>query len=996
MCRSALRAGLVASLVTLAAASPAAAQGGRRFAIHATRRDTVVIDSTNSATLVFGVRNLGSVAATAQPVLTLPDSWSQLFGAATIPLTANGSETWLTGISAPASAPAGTYVVRATLREPTGDVSDSIVVRIERRRAIEVLTSDSPGFVASGDQYQATFVVRNRGNAPAHIALSLSSGAGSKHTLPETALDLAAGGKTTIVASVEARDVTRSTEDVIELVATDPSDALSSSSTARILIVPRNSSHPGEEPGLPVELSLRAAGPHAGVSPVILRGAGPITPGNSTDVDFSLRAPVGQQSIFGERDEYRADFYNPAFRVGLGDEWRSFSPLTTSGFPGFGAGMSTQNQSVNVGGYVEQNRWAPNGALESGGFIGTDTSALMSASTDVVGRNTGARVAGFTARTHLYSSILEFETAASDSAHTTGNAQRIQWIGNFKPLAFDVGGIRAGTSFSGPMRGFDDAHASITALPSGPVSFQLNSTVQHNDAQPNLLFAYAQTVTLNELDANFGDAMSLGYELLSNHHDGNDDDLAVNQQGPKVRGHYRLGAVDLRGTAAVEQLTFGNGSSQPYEMYRLEAYTDLWANQSVSLFGEESTGSAFDGLSGGGAVAGATTQLRLPLGLALNFYGSANVPRYAADARNLQGDVSLSRELRNGSTIAFREHYTKYASGISIPGMNAMYLELRTPLHVRTSPSSSTGRVTGRVTDAESGRGVSNLLVHIGDESVITDSQGRVSVAGLKPGRYGVSLEGRDRASTGVLVGDVTVDVPDNGSRPATFAVALAQSGRVRASVRQMTQPTGMVGANGDSLIDAGALEDATVVLEGARDTIYQTTDASGRLDFGRIAPGKWLVRVMPAELPDFHALNVDHYEIDVHPGETRDVEFRVVPTHRAVHMMGTESAPPVIHVAPDPQIAPTTTTSMPTARAVAPRARIASIAVDTPRVASPTIELAAAAPPKLVAEAPTASSVSSCRAWDSSRGALNSVMGMACHFFAALRKIILTAVAYV
>ncbi|HXD48346.1 MAG TPA: hypothetical protein VN600_06210 [Gemmatimonadaceae bacterium] len=895
MSRRSIFSTLTAALVVACAAvAPAAAQA--RFAIAPAQRDTVAIGSSGTATMVFDVKNLTADSAVARPELVLPDGWTPLFGSASVALAPHGSDTWLAGVTAPATAAAGSYVVRAMIHDSARVIADSMIVRVDARRAVEVLTSDAPGFIAAGAQYQATFYVRNRGNVPARLTLSISSGAGSSCSIQAKTIDLAAGGRAAVVASVTAPDVARSTDDVIELVASSSGENVSASSSARVLIVPRHSSGSAIAPSLPAELSLRAAGPNAGVAPIALRGSGPIVPGSATNVDFSFRAPVGQQSIFGERDEYRADIFNGTYRLGLGDESRSFSPLTASGFPGLGATMSTDNLPVNAGVYAERDRWSPVGEFESGAFVGTDTGALVSALAAVVGRNTGARVGGLTARAHLFSSVLEVETAGSDSSNANGAAGRMELSGNYRPINYDLGVLRATPSFAGPGRGNTDLHASVAARPAGPVWFQLNSTSQHTVSQPGALFDFNQSITTNFLQANWRDLFSVGYEILTNHLGANNDLLATDQRGPRLGAHARFGFIDLRGTAAYQQLVFGNGTTQPYEMYRVEALADLGMGRAVSLFGEESTGSEFDGLGGGGALAGASSQLALPLGFALNWYGSVSVPRYAGAGRNVQGDVSLSHELRNGTTMLFREHFARYDRGLSVPGMNALYLELRTPLHIPTAPSRSSGRVTGRVFDEASGRGLSNLLVRIGDESVITDGQGRVSVSGLKPGHYGVSLESADHATRGVLVGDVTVDVRADDDRPATFSVALAQSAHVRASIRQLEAANGSLDAGNDSLVDKGGLENAMVALEGARDTIYQTTDANGRVDFGHVAPGAWTVHVLSAEIPDFHTLEMDRFTIVVAPGETRDVQFRVVPKRRTIRMLDQSGAPVVIH----------------------------------------------------------------------------------------------------
>src|SRR6185503_18831073 len=138
--------------------------------------------------------------------------------------------------------------------------------------------------------------------------------------------------------------------------------------------------------------------------------------------------------------------------------------------------------------------------------------------------------------------------------------------------------------------------------------------------------------------------------------------------------------------------------------------------------------------------------------------------------------------------------------------------------------------------------------------------------------------------------------------RAATFAVALAQGARVRASVRQSAFSAGEATSERDSLVDAGAFESAVVALQGARDTIYQSSDGDGRVDFGVVAPGTWTMRVVAADLPAYYSLDVEQYQLLVHAGEKRTMEFRVIPKRRSVKLIGPPDAPQVIRVAPAPR----------------------------------------------------------------------------------------------
>ncbi len=887
---------LLRLLAAGALCAPAAlASAQTPLAVNAARRDTISVGTGGTVTLVFTVRNGSGDSAVATPTLAVPNGWSPLFGTAPLRVAPHDFDTWLVGVAAPASAPAGLYVVRVALGNGATAVRDSAFVRVDERRSVVIETAEGPAFVASGDAYNTRFLVRNRGNVPEHVHLAIRSSAKSRCDLSTWSVLLEPGASAPVVARMITRTTDRRTiDDVIELASTDSvGREPMAHASAHVLVVPRGGAGTTNATGLPAQMALRAAGPSAGVAPIALWGSGPIAAGSGTTVDFMFRAPVAQQSIFGERDEYHIGIENDRYAAMLGDGSYTFSKLSSSGFPGFGGSFRANGNDLDGGVYLQHDRWTNYGGTEAGAFLGSQTAAVLSGRAVVVGRASGAHIASFTGRAHLgTSSTLEIETAASDSGSVTSSAARAQLSGQFPNFAYDVGFLHAAPTFAGPGRGNDAAHAAIGVDPNGPMMFRLSANTLATKSAPSSLYDLSQHMTSGALEADYSNALALIYEVSARGQSGSTALFATGQQGLRARGLLHAGEFSIRGEAARDEVVYGDGAVRPFESFRVEIGATLRSDRFVSVYTEASQGASMSALSAGGIVAGGSTQLKLTPALSLLADGSVTLPTSFGITRYAQGGLTLSRELPRGILLSLRAHMARYGRGINVPGMNAVYLELRTPLQIPTGPSRTPGRVEGRVVDAATGHGMSNLLVRLGGQSVITDGNGRVSVVGLKPGHYDLSLESADKASPGVLVGDASVDVLGDVYKPVKFAVALAKGGRITATIRTMAFASGAPTAANDSLVDAGGLANAIVAIESGRDTIFQTTDADGHVDFGDVAPGHWTVRVISADLAEFHVMEKDHVEIDLVSGDRNDVRFRVVPKRRTIRIMPTDGAP--------------------------------------------------------------------------------------------------------
>lgn len=908
--RVAMVAGTALALVPVVAHAQASAQApaqAGRIVFTAPRRDTLALDSSSAVTAVFRVNNTGRDTATVVPTLSLPRGWEPLIGVSPMRVAPNGFELWIAGVHAPSSAAAGTYVIRGSVTANGATLADSVVVRVAEHRAIEVLPLDAPGWILSGGAYEARFLVRNRGNVPTGIALEASSSRGARTTIDAPVVSLAPGAATTVRVQIAASGIgSRAQDDVIELLARDQHDAkVRMTASSRTTVVPKNGGMADNLATIPSTLTLRAVQPGMGVSPAAIAGRG-VLPGTKVNVDYSAYVPAKGQSPFGDREEYHLGIRSEKLSAQLGDGVYSLSQLTSTGALSLGGSMETHVGGFSTGGYVQHSLWMSDSPVEAGAHFGTSKDADTRIDLVAVGRSNGAGLVSLGGAMPLSRfATVAVEGAASDSNGTPSAAERTRVSGALGVLSYDLTNQWSGLAFAGAQRGTRGNDLALSA----PVWRQLGL---HANAGAHTTGSSTPSAStpLDEFDngsvgATYGSWGTVDYTWTTRRDVSDAVTFDGTQRSVRATSYLPLGPITLsvnvdRGmsTEAV------NAISRAYMTYGGALSVRLPNNGSISLFGQQSDGKALGG-DGRSSLTGGAYGV-VPVGRHVQLTVSSTVSsmqRTIGEAgANVYGqtDARLDYRLENETTIGVRAHAWLNPTLQGARTNDAVYLEVRAPLSLPIGRQRRLGRVEGRVADAQ-GKPMGGVLVHVGDQMGVTDERGQVSLFGLTSGVHPISLDAGGSAGQNMLVGDATVTVDGKSTHPATFSVGVARGAKLRGSIRVLDFATS-VAAAGDSLIDAGTLSNVTVVLAGTRDTLYQTSDDRGQINFGMVPPGRWTMSLVAGtELPEFHALKSDRIDVQLGAGDQRDVELQVVPRKRAVTFIGTGEALKVRNQEPKP-----------------------------------------------------------------------------------------------
>jgi hypothetical protein len=138
-------------------------------------------------------------------------------------------------------------------------------------------------------------------------------------------------------------------------------------------------------------------------------------------------------------------------------------------------------------------------------------------------------------------------------------------------------------------------------------------------------------------------------------------------------------------------------------------------------------------------------------------------------------------------------------------------------------------------------------------------------------------------------MGSTSVKILSGSKRPAEVQLSIGRAAQVAANLRRY-ESKHIGGPAADSLIETGVISQAMVALISAHDTVWQSSDDRGHVDFGSITPGHYTLAVMATDIPEYFAFEQSRIDVTVAAGEQRDVDFRLLPQQRTVQFVGEET----------------------------------------------------------------------------------------------------------
>jgi hypothetical protein len=633
----------------------------------------------------------------------------------------------------------------------------------------------------------------------------------------------------------------------------------------------------------------------AGVAPFELAGGGALHEGGAEQIDFAFRGSPGRASPFGEREEYRLNLRAPRYKVLLGDNFYALSPLTSGGQAGFGGGLDYRSGLVGLGGYSQRFRFEQGSPDETGFSASLSPGSLFDGSRfalNAVVRSGGplaGRILGSTSSFHpLRDMLVETELASSHASAGSGSAQSLRVSGGTS-IRYDAAHVAGSGSFAGPTRGAQDDYATLTRR----VFQRLDLSATGNSHR----FGYLRdSVTARQrsrsatLGGTWAGQFSLEYSALGRRSEYAFSRIDETEQLVRTRI-----AQPVRGGNLWANADIGRSNSDTASGSRLFSEVAAGASlthgsNSFSAFAELYNGRSVSRGQVGSSTLGGSANLSLTSSLALSLTGYGL--RYAAGANRgySQFDGRLTQTFSNGTTLSIRTRISTLVAPMEQSGRIA-YLEYGMPLRIPVGHLKSPGTVSGSVFDAVSGSAVSGALVRLGSAAALSDARGRVSFRRLPAGEYRVAVAHPGSATDAIVSGDAKVVIDSAHPSPAPFRVTVSRGGSVRGRVVQRLLAKSSLNGEPDSLENPVALENVSVALVAAHDTIFRATDSHGKYSFADVPGGEWTVAVMTEAPPQFH-YERETIPLTVRAGESAVADFQLLPRKREIRLLQNGEAP--------------------------------------------------------------------------------------------------------
>ncbi|NNF59191.1 MAG: hypothetical protein HKN04_13230 [Rhodothermaceae bacterium] len=843
------------------------------------------------STVAFSVFNHADEPRRFRSTVTIPEGWQFVAPPVAFDVPAQGRALRLVSLRVPASAPPGPYAVRFVAQTQIQEQAEATLqVAVRPRYGVRLDLLEAPRYAVAGTPIALRFLLASTGNAAARVRLSLRA-TPFEGALDEEWVVLGAGEAKEVRVTVNTPpDLFTRTSFFYRLTADVEQAEASTFVEGQVLVIPGTERAQALQPSSPVSLRLTTLGGGASFGPQAeVEAAVPLSADSLHRAEVLLRSPAYGQSSFAEADVYQARYVGPQVEALLGDGIYSLTPLTAPGRFGTGAGATASFGRVEAQAFFRGNRRAFFPQTQGGASVrydadrlGAYTLSATAGSGEAAGAATSLR-----AEVHTHEALgLDVEVGVAGHEQVAG-AISVAAAGKSGETRYQARFDHVGPDHPSYTSGLDSRGVGVSTRLAQDLSFTASFRDdrrwmrESGATTENSLFSLALSghrrarqrtlhgsigIEQAAYQQSFGSVRLDREQLLLRLRGGLViDDLRASAMAEVARVTDQLTGTPMGSQRLLLEMSMQQGTRQGY------AQLDVQQGASLYLF---QSGRRWVARAGGREQLG-RLQLALDLGGGVDQSSAASYPFGAAWVHvgyALPRGMQLRHEVRAQLVRVDRATLnTNYRLTLDVPIAAPSPIRFRSPL------------LEGRVVDESTGLGVPGVLVHLGDESALTEPDGRFVFPRPATGTHYLHL---DRVSLGMervpaVPMPFLIDVPAEGAIP-----------EIRIPVTRRTQLSGRVRVldiHGTGLV-ADTMEVtrplmAVVEATSGSHRVRRLCTRDGRFSFEDLPPGEWTVRLIQSDVPETYRLEEEAVVVTVTDQAIADLRF--LPRQRRITFIG-------------------------------------------------------------------------------------------------------------
>jgi len=855
-------------------------------------------------TAAFRITNSAEIEQRYQAQISLPAGWRSLTTEAPFSVSGGGTEIRLVTFSVPREAPSGEYEVRYRVFDTTltyAAVEAVAQVTIRPVRGLSLRIINAPRFVTAGSSYKVVYLLSNTGNVEGLVGLETWNANGLPVAIDTALLRVTPGSVDTVTISVRTDPgQIRTFKQMAHLRATMLEDStVVASLPSGVDVIPVAREDESMYHWYPGHAMVRMAGTDGvGGAQAEFSGMGSLDEYGEHRLAFFARGPdVQQYSMLGRRDEYYLMTSTDQYQAVLGDRNYVLSPLTEYGRYAFGGGGSVNVGSFSIGGFYNTTRFASPRTRERAGFVHyhVDPSALFSLSylgkeqfgkTDIISLRT--QVKPFT------NSEVDLEYATGFTGGEPDYASSIRFSGREPWIYYDIRFIHADPGYRGYYRNVDYMSGNVILYPWRELRLEALVREEERNINKDPSLYSAPKTRYRRFGLGWGNYITVLYKTDSF------EDLM-----PGALYSRRERTIQIRSSLALQHLNYlahveiGTNEERPLGRRTPFRRYALFGNVMPSHW--HGYGLSFEYHQDENLLTGKPVE-RLTVGLTarVTLWGNTRMFAGAQSSQTVRGpkqtysflDFGIEHRLQFGHLITFqgrRSHYTPSYNGSDL----AYVLQYVIPFSVPLGRTSTSGTLSGRVVDTETGLGVADVLLYAGSAVALSDETGEFMFPSIPPGIHGFQVDVASLGVGRVLASRPPERVAIHGAEEARLDIRTVKGASVSGAIVEYDfQTSPGIDGTDTSIVARGGLAGFLLELSDGSDRHRRFTGAHGRFDFSGIVPGRWTLRVVSGDVPADHSLERDFFVLDIRSGSREEVLFRILPRKRTIILLEQSDLP--------------------------------------------------------------------------------------------------------